>query len=415
MGFFDYFLGKKKESSPASAPQPETKPLELSFSELEEFLDKEKEKSLAEIYPSSSELIQEILGEIHSLAAVLKDFEQKEVRKDMDHYRIAIQMKENFFKRVPALLEIKAPETISFDSLVHFHSRLFHSIASITKITSDNRYLIAFFGSDMDRIGKSMKSLASLNDELKKEIDSKASVVQEFNSVKDHLHEIRNLEYELEVSEKNKFKFEQEAVVLEKEKKELETELIENKQKAEAELAALERDVSSTKDVFISVVSPLERPLRKFERICLEKEQLNAVKKLLDSPVDFLLSENGEKAFKALLEKLKKAVDADFIEKDTRVREKILQHIERAISTELSVEKLRQSLDERRRKHAAVEGVKRQEMQLADLGKRLESALVSSKEVEKKTALLKEEIPTKLKLIEEEAGRLSNRVIHIRS
>ena len=311
MGFLDAIRGLfKTPSAQASAPAA---PSTNSFSEVRGRLKQEKEKRLASVYPECGKIVGQIKDEYSALKDTVLALEGKQPAMEQFE-NIALQMRENFLKRMPPLLAVQFPEKIDYDSVRAFHSAVFNGMAQITKVVSDNRYLFGLYKEEMESFAARMKKIGELADALRAKILEKSEDAEAFDEAEAAMtqaEEALRKKQDNEARERalsGALKLKEDAVEKQAEAWEKERLLLE---KGRQELFAIEDAITRKRDALAAQLLPLQRVFRKVERNAGEKTLAEAARAYADAPVDALLADDGmrmegvTKAAKAYIEDLK--------------------------------------------------------------------------------------------------------------
>lgn len=318
---------------------------EISLIESREFAIRARDAKLAPFYASSRQKVIEILDLFKEIQLRFGEFSRKEIKIETpEHEKIARQMKENYFERIPKLLsQINAPKGSDYSDLLEFHSQANGVISQIGKITSDNRYLIFFFREDFEKLEVPLRALAKKMDEFGREISLNEKYLKEFGDATGILEKIIGLESEIVKAKEAKMEMEGNAKgLLEKQGKQedgIETEIGLEKSK----ILDLENQISRERGEIANIILPLQRVFRKFSRIALEKRLSLLSDEFSNDYFGEISGEAGDRKLLELIEEVGKQLISGNISEDTKDREKHLELIARikAGAIAASLERLR--------------------------------------------------------------------------
>jgi len=397
VGFLDSLRGIFKQQ-PAQASVP-TAPSTNSFAEVRERLKLEKEKRLASVYPECGKIVGQIKDEYGALKDTVLALEGKQPSQEQFE-NIALQMRENFLKRMPPLLAVQFPQKIDYDSVRAFHSAVFNDMAQITKVVSDNRYLFGLYKEGMESFAGRMKKIGELADALRAKILEKSEDAEAFDEAEAVLAEAEEAlrrKQDNEARERalsDALKLKEDAAEKQAESWGRDRALLD---RGRQELFAVEDAITRKRDALAARLMPLQRVFRKVERNAGEKTLAEAARAYADAPVDALLADDGVrlesvmKAAKAYVEDLKQ--DAVI---DEMLSGKILQ--------DASALKREEAIREEKRKSLAP--YYEQEARLKDAKKAKDEASSEFQRTCEKTAYLLNEFEGKRKHAEEKASAL---------
>ncbi|MCX6811955.1 MAG: hypothetical protein NT039_04690 [Candidatus Berkelbacteria bacterium] len=191
MGILDLIFGKPKINLESTAPLG---PLVLAISDIRKATAEKKGDKVKDIYPKCKELSNNVATLLPKIKESVNRVKSKNIDKSIRGYEISVQMKQKFSERAPVLIDsIKPINEVNIANIILFHNALNHAIVSITKITSDNRYLFFFFSEEMKGFGKLMKELCDINDEINHQIESKKDIFEEENNIYSSLSKYESL------------------------------------------------------------------------------------------------------------------------------------------------------------------------------------------------------------------------------
>jgi len=329
MGILDFIFGKGKGATTSAAG-----PISLNMQDLKNIVMKRKEDQVKDIYPACKSLSSEALALLPKLKESVNKVKEKSIGKEIRGYEIAVQMKQKFSERAPPTIDsIKPMKDANLQNLIQFHNSLNNAIVSITKITSDNRYLFFFFNDEMKEFGRLMKELCRINDEIRVRIESKKDVFDAENNIHSEFSRYESLKSEhsslSNLTGKMKHEVDEEGKKAENLAKDMEG-IAGSSNRLREEIKRLELEIEGLNKELVSPLYLLERPLKKYRRIAAEKWKINAVDELLSNPVSaYIRFASGEKAFESVFDDLKAQMSKRGIVEDKKTLDKAIQAIER--------------------------------------------------------------------------------------
>ncbi|MFH0971285.1 MAG: hypothetical protein V1835_01835 [Candidatus Micrarchaeota archaeon] len=321
MGFFQKLFGMGGNAKP---PLPEK--TELQLKDVKIVAEQEAQKKLAPFLANAKTKIGGILSELEQIKKIAEEFSRKPIKtENPQHEKIAKQMKENYFLRIPKILdEIKKPGTLDFESVREFHVRLQKSVMQITKITSDNRYLIFFYKEEFERLGGPIKALAEAMDELGNEIGRNSEVHSTGKKINDALEEISRWEGQLLENTAAARRIGQE---LEDREKNFDANAYGNAEgackRAENGISRNGMQISKIKGEIAGILLPLERLLRKYEKNAPDKRNAKIAKNYYENHLGALMAEDGKvSGLHAICDEIDKMLSENTLSEDERDRKK---------------------------------------------------------------------------------------------
>jgi len=392
LGLLDFLRREKRD---AVAPAEER---DLTAGELEAVL-REGERGVLAPFVKAGFGLEEKIGEgLRGTARAAARLEDAEPSGQWSG--IGKDMKKKFLERVPAALAVPAPQERTYEALAEFQRRAFAAMAAASKIVSDNRYLLHFFPKEMSEFNSRAKETVSLLDELGKKLAEGAGAAAAFREAKAALEKKRRVEGKI--------------LLLEKEAEGLSgagektggTKTQPRERPARKELAEVDAQIASARAWLAGVVNPMERPLRKLEKICQDKAVASSAKEFASDPVAAVV-ENGAGGLRTLAAELEKELGGGRLESDAKKRGKMLEHV-KAIDFGEVGERARELGALARRKAEAQERARREDLE----EKAAEDARLRAVEAARKREGLLGEIGEKrrelrdaVKELEESAGR----------
>jgi len=329
MGILDFIFGKGKGDTASAAG-----PISLNMQDLKTAIMKRKEDQVKDIYPACKSLSSEAMALLPKLKESMNKVKEKSIGKEIRGYEIAVQMKQKFSERAPPIIDsIRPMKDANLQNLVQFHNSLNSAIVSITKITSDNRYLFFFFNDEMKEFGKLMKELCGINDDIRARIESKKDVFDAENGIISEISKYESLKTEhsglSNLTNKMKHEVDEEGKKAENLAKDMER-IADSSNGLREEIKRLGLEIEGLNKELTSPLYLLERPLKKYRRIVAEKWKINAVDGLLSNPVDaYIRFASGEKAFESVFDDLKAQMLKKGIIEDKKTLDKAIHAIER--------------------------------------------------------------------------------------
>ncbi|MEK6954173.1 MAG: hypothetical protein AABX01_04140 [Candidatus Micrarchaeota archaeon] len=265
--------------------------MEIQIGEVNNLIERGLDLKLAPFVKNSQKTIGEITALFREIEGMAGEFSKKPLTvKDPQHEKIASQMRENYFVRIPKILgTIKKPEKIDFIAISDFHSETLSAMLQITKITSDNRYLIFFYKEEFGRMGGPIKELSEKADLLGGEISENAQKYQEAQAIYGMasgigIHGAKIAELNGKIAEL-RIKIAKIGAELGDKKNRVndgqDGEIEEKLGLLKSESARNGEEITHFKNRIGSLILPLERPLRKFEKISKDKKASLIARKYL--------------------------------------------------------------------------------------------------------------------------------------
>ncbi len=320
MGFLDRILGKRRES----AEGPKIQKLQVRLEDAEDAIQRELDLRMGPFYSDADMKIEGIMRLLAEVREIARAFANKPIKtENPQHEKIAKQMRDNFSKRIPKLLDdVKRPVKRDFEGVIKFHKDALKALQQLSKITYDNRYLPFFFKEEFEKLGGPVRNLAKAIEELGKGIEGSK---KDYENANKYRSEIKRIDAERKrmpveegrVSERLKAA---EALVIQTDERERNKGEIE---KIERESAGLHIEESKLRGEVASLVLPLERVLRKYERISLNKSHSAIVREVLRDHLD-LLRGDGRKGFMEICKELKEMLEEGKLQEDEKDKGKHL-------------------------------------------------------------------------------------------
>lgn len=370
------FAGGKNEKKPQ---EPLPKEMRLSPKDLEPYLQAELDLRLKGFYGKADGRIKAIIALFKEIEAAALEFSKKTLSVENPQYeKIAKQMKENYFSRIPKILGgVKRPEKMDYESIMKFHGETLQAMLQITKITSDNRYLVIFYKEEFGKLGGPIKALSEEEDALGKLVAENSPTYESAGRIGSSIRTAHALIAEIE--EKNLRKAGLEAGLEEsagryrksEEESEMEKAIILDRRKKE-----LEGIISGYKGGIAALIQPMERLLRKFEKASSDRKLGKTADAYLKDHLAAARSEGIELSeLRALCTEIGKLLVENKIEEEARDKNKHLGIIRRILAGE--VRELMERLGKAERElegvevqirgsHALLEGFARSKRAISD-------------------------------------------------
>ncbi len=288
--------------------------LEANLEGARKLVEGEREKRLRDIYPDCSRICEEVRAAFVEIRKDCDLFEQSKAQMDPD-LRSAVKgitrkMRENFIARMRVAVELGEPPGMEYAQFAAFSKALQETMAKITKINSDNRYIFTVYREDAARFKKPFEQAGSLSDKLKELLEEKREEAERFGKV-------AALIGELETEKKKMGQLGEEAELSGKRLAEKRAELAGFG--ASGELAKKREELSKASEEFASAsgkisasITLLERALRKYGKICDPAEK---PERYAETPLAELLREGEEyPKLKETLVRMKKVMEKGELE-----------------------------------------------------------------------------------------------------
>ncbi len=333
MWLLEKIFGKKIEE----APKKET----IGFDEVLTKIEELKKNEIDKISTEASSIVENIKTDKNLLIETINDIKTSEiVSRDARTDPILKSAKEKLTSVLTAET-ISIPENITLSSLKEMNL----SIAEFLKTVEANRknfyYLSVAFPEKMGSVKERLVSLEKNAKTIKELIKSgifKAVAMVSDNMDSIHELEKKNVEMKTEINNiENKIISVKE--ISEKSKKELE-DLKSSKEyfeyiNSEKEAEEMKKELERTKTLIFTLLSPLYRPLKKFEKISDDSKNSEFIETFLENPLITL--EKYDKLKIILVELL------DFVERDKIIvkgKEKFVKNTNDFIKTDVVSENI---------------------------------------------------------------------------
>jgi len=398
LGIFD-FLKRAKEKPVAAAGELQER--EFTVDALDSALAEKERGAMAPAVDEGSGLCREIAAAAQEAARAARSLEGAEPTGQWS--KIGEEMKRNFLERIPAVLALEAPREKNYESLAAFHSSAFRAMASAAKIVSDNRYLLHFFPKQMSEFSRRANAVVALVEKLAKALADGRAKAAAFSAARAEIERHRRLVKEKQLLEKELEKLGVPAPGAGGKRKGSEG----GKVSSAGELAELDARIASLRAKLASAANPLERPLRKLERTCLDKRIASAAKEFAADPVAAVL-EKGAGEMRSLALELERELAAGHVESDEKKRERLEEHLHGIDygAVEKAVGELRSLSGARREAERRVREEARAERELADADSEARETEAKRRGTAEKIAEKQGESEASLREVAESAGRV---------
>jgi len=393
MGVFD-FLFKKKDS------QVKFKEVrEIDIDTLKEILTEHKEIMLKEIYPEAEHLSKQIMKEIDKIKIIVEGIAGKRLDNKLIGYQFVVRMHKNFVKEVSnTLKELKFPDKIDYDSLFEFYTKLMLILKKVTKVASSNRYLYHLFDQEMQTFSNQMKETIKLAENLGEKLNSNKEQINKIGEISNLLNEIHKTRSIMVHDKKTKEDAEMEINDLKRELSEIEIKIKREKfDEKKRELEEIDFEIGNLKAELANCLYPLERPLRKMQKLSLDKTEIRIINEYLEDPINTVFKGIGEgdsSKLKNILNELKNnLLNGELISKE-KAREKIIRNINRIINGSL-LDDMRKLKELRKREEEHKNGIKdlfTLNQMTAEINQKIKQANEKINKLKEKGEELKEEM-----------------------
>lgn len=288
----------------------ETQPERIHIENLMQINKEEMEKALQTIYPECNRICRNIYQTFEEIKYIIEGLSRKDVSKiDPMFVNIAKEMKTNLTNRVSLVVSMPFKEDMKYFEMREFYERALKNLEGTTKISFDNRYLFTFFEEDMKELRRTVKVALNLCEELRTLLEEKRPIADGFEKLKCYIDGLNGILKEIEIKKQKKDNIEWKLKKINKEYNEI---VINEKELERAEKIRLKKYELRCR-ISGSLIG-LERALRKFEKVCMEKEEIKKAERYACSPVEEILKEGENyEELKSLLRKLLIEIQKDKI------------------------------------------------------------------------------------------------------
>lgn len=268
------FLKKIFGESPREAPAKERALIKTDLPGLESLIERKRDEALSPFFREANSKLDSILSLFMQVGRAADEFSKKPLKvENPQHEKIARQMKENYFVRIPKILSgVKKPKHVDYEEISRFHSETLRAMQDLTKITSDNRYLIFFYREEFERLGGPVKALAQESDALGALLEGNSTHFREGKALLEDARAL--LEEEKKLAEKKGDLAHAVAEAGAAKGRYIEGDEGNARRRASEHglrIADIEGQISHIKTEIASLMLPLARLLRKFEKTSQEK------------------------------------------------------------------------------------------------------------------------------------------------
>jgi hypothetical protein len=372
-------------------------PTKLSIENINEKLDQiltsKKEEALDRSIPN----VKEILRQKEIATETVEDLRDLEFEEDVKDrtYKPILTSKPVYVRRMlESLKGIKKGEPQTFEQIQTFNADATKALKSIQSVQHKHgKYMKYAFEKEVLRLGSSLNKILDETNAMGEKVSEVQRVSDDVEEAMKNLDTLKEKNQLINNARKGKDKLieriqniDRDIDRLQREIKKIEgSEEYKSKLKNEDEIERIDKKKDEIKNSFINSISPLKRPIRKFERLIerggskKEKLLLADLRKYLASPTDAFESENpNDMAIERILNVLKEAMLKERINLDKRRREKALTKIEELSKGHLK-DLLKEYLDLKDTLKAAEE-----KLSTSDLEKKRESLMNELESVRKK-------------------------------
>ena len=324
MGFLDSIFGRKKDNPPKSS--------NLNFDRIDDWLENELQKLNEEILRETEPFLLNINSHISEVEKTLKKIEKKKPSDKVPSRfkKIIRSSKPKYLSGMRSMIDsCKPSEQESFDQLTAYNSGLGKTLEDIAKINfSEGRYLGSAYGEELASIQKYVSRVHKEQEEidgvikaatdfeiLKKISMEKQAVLSELIGISNSPGEADELRRQGITLEKKRLESEKRLKKLCKSKEYLDL------QTKTAGLEEIRGELNKIEGEVYSNLNPLGKVIRKYKKICLEKEIEAQLNLIIEDPVSYYLSgeDDGLLEILVLLEKIVEEGKIDLKDADKQV------------------------------------------------------------------------------------------------
>ncbi len=345
MDFLKRLLGGGKGGRRA---KEEDASIQLSLTELENRLDEVLRESEVEALKKSEPSVKSILEEKTVARGIVEKIREIDFDEDIKDrtYKPILTSKPVYVRgMLEGLKGIKEAQPGNFEELATFYERVTKSLKTIQNVQhKKGRYMSFAFQREMLNLGTHLNRMINATTMLEENISKVEGVSGEVGGIKKNMgvleDEIRKMEQGSEQAEKNSRRAQELAekiVSLEQELREFEGSKANVKHlEMEAELEKTQSALRELEGTVHSLVSPLKRPFRKYEKLLesrgakTDKEILKKIREYQDSPKQaFSAEEQSNIILQVILSGLKDSIRNGDLKLSERERKKTLHRIGR--------------------------------------------------------------------------------------
>lgn len=331
LSFLDSIFGRKEEE----------KEQILSLEDTEDFLSKDFEEKFQSLRKDASKLHQEFQSVASNMQENLKHLEESNFVGPVDYELLqnVVAHRRSFVKKMRIMLDhIDRPMELDFDSILDFSKSASSAVSEADeKTVMDYHFLKDLFEREADGTIKNFKILNKIADNFESLINGKKENLISVRNAQNDLQSIRNEIDNLNQKKDYNKDLDSKISELNRELERLRASL-EEIRNSEAwhhfnelleEKGSLEMELSDLKSQILQSVSPIERPLKKFENLVdrgiVKLQNEKVLKKYVDSPFDALLEEKSSDSINSILGMVLDNLSSGRIE--LKDREKVLAEI----------------------------------------------------------------------------------------
>ncbi|MEM0475726.1 MAG: hypothetical protein QW343_02950 [Candidatus Norongarragalinales archaeon] len=305
MGFLDFlFSFKKKRTQPT---QPFRAP-GVSLSELARRAEEAKRREIEAALPEADAATRRIKERWLSLQKRAAQLARKPVERGIDGERVAEQSRDAFARRVEVLFKTNAFPPHEFDAFVRFAREFEETLHKLARALSDNKYLFLFFRDDAEEIGRAINELNDETLALKHSLDAARKNSERYALLLRRIGKLQSLKEKNAEFENAVRAAEEEVKCAEEKEKQALVEFNEEENRArqvKVEITALENDAWTAENEAAQILSSLQRPFRKLEKLLeyrasqsgagVDKRLLQTLRDYAENSVSALEKDEGAK------------------------------------------------------------------------------------------------------------------------
>jgi len=263
--------------------------------------------------------------------------EEKRRMENSPPYRQVLKLRPKFVREMNSAIE-KIP---SSGKLPQFHRQLSAGLKVVNNVLSNQGSIMALtFKEEMSDLGKDLKRLSEIEEEVSSEINRKKEENDFFNSLHDRKENIENIQDQIENLKRDRSRMEKEIEEIEgaigRKNKELESlrhgrEYKGYREKKER-LHSLEEELKLKRNRIINHFGGLSRVLKKYHKRMESSGapgSMEAIEGYLNEPVKFLVRDRELKKLKALLKTLDSQISQGKYGFKGKSQKKALKNIKR--------------------------------------------------------------------------------------
>ena len=303
--------------------------IKLNLDELKNKVNDMKRKEDEIIFSKGEIIVNNIKINIKKVKESLKILGEKEISsEDKRVYDIVKISRKNLITQISnALGIIVLPDKINYDTMLELNGPLTIFFAKISNSSKSFYYTSLMLRDEIKEIEEDLKEIENENKNLSEILGQKYEILNEIckkiKKIKEYESEKENFKKEIEITEKRVKEQKERAEILNETLHNLENSeeyktFLENKKK----IIILKDNIKDNETKIRTQISPLVRPLKKFERIAKNKKDIFM---FINEPIEFL--NNSYLKANDILLKLEKMIKEDKINLDEKERKKKLEKI----------------------------------------------------------------------------------------